>query len=95
MSRFAVFLSLAILLVSSLACSKGGVLTLERNPTNAVLTQSVTGAEFVSSSAQYENSLLNNYHVQQSVGDFLPAVEQTSPLGYKLYSTVQGEMLSP
>jgi hypothetical protein len=93
MSRFAMVLSLAMLMVSSLACSKGGILNIDRGPSSSILQQ-VGGAEFVSSSAQYENTLLNNYHVQQSVGDFLPTLEQTSANGYKLYSTVQGQMLS-
>jgi len=94
MSRYAMVLSLAALMVSSLACSKGGILNIDRTPSNVVTLQTVGGAEFVSSSAQYENTLLNNYHVQQSVGDFLPTLQQTSPSGYKLYSTVQGQMLS-
>jgi len=93
MSRYAMLLSLATLLVSSMACSKGGSLTLERSPASNIL-QSVGGAEFVSSSVQYEHSLLLNYSVQQSVGDFIPDVQTTTPSGYLFYSTVQGQMLS-
>jgi hypothetical protein len=93
MKRLSLALSL-LALVSSIACSKGGQLTLERGPGGFMLQQ-VSGAEFTNSSAQYSTTLLNGYKVQQSVGDWLPEVEQTSLMnGYKYYSTVQGQIVS-
>lgn len=87
--KLTLFAALAILLA---ACSKGGLLNLDRSPAGF---RQLSGAEFVSSSAAYDTTLLNGYHVQQSVGDMVPDLEQTSiSNGYHFYSTVQGVMLS-
>lgn len=85
-------LSLGALLLTSIACSKGGILTLERNPASFVL-QSATDASFVSSSTQFE-STTHNYKILQSVGDYLPEVEQTTTHNYKYFSGVQGQLVS-
>jgi|GEM_PF-4469783 len=87
-------LKLSLVAAASLliiGCSKGGILNLERSIASM---QQVTGAEFVSSSTAYDVTI-NGYKVQQSVGDWLPILEQNSTSsGYKYYSTVQGVMLS-
>lgn len=87
-------LKLTLIVAASLfviGCSKGGLLTLERSIASM---QQVSGAEFVSSSTAYEVTL-GGYKVQQSVGDWLPILEQNSTSsGYKFYSTVQGVMLT-
>lgn len=82
---------IAVMGLSVTACSKGGLLTLERSI--ASMSQ-VTGAEFVSGSSAYDVTI-DGYKVQQSVGDWLPTLVQTSTnSGYKYYSTIQGVMLS-
>jgi hypothetical protein len=88
---------LAMTLATALvACQKGGQLTL--NSTTPGITSPIlqmgTGAEFVSSSAPTLTSLFNGYQLQNSVGDSMNQVQQSSPGGYQLYSTVQGEIIS-
>lgn len=76
-------------------CSEGGQLNLINPNTGRNLTKSVPGSEFVSSSAQFEQSLTRQYKVQQSLGSFSSKMVQTStPSGYKLYYSVQGSVIS-
>lgn len=79
-----------------MGCSNGGNLTLEGPSGGGGFSLSkAQGAEFVSSSDQFDLSSPSGYKVQESVGDFIPNIVQTSsPGNYKLYSSVQGAMIS-
>lgn len=52
------------------------------------------GNEFVSGSAQYENTLLRNYKIISSAGSYNRELVTKTPRGYRIYSSVQGSMIS-
>lgn len=52
------------------------------------------GTEFVSGSGQFKNTPIRNYKSLSSVGSFQSQVIQTSPNGYKMFSSVQGVVAS-
>lgn len=58
------------------------------------LFDTITGAEFVSGSSQYEHTLLRNYKNISSVGSISKEIRSTTPRGYKAFSSVQGTLLS-
>ncbi len=57
------------------------------------LFQKTQGAEIVAGSNQYQNTL-NNYKVSASAGNVYDKVSGQTGNGYKVYITVQGQMLS-
>lgn len=100
-------LVLAALALMATGCSVDASLTntnLEIPP--VVILEKPGGAEFVSgATGSYQNSmgslpetasLANRYKVQASVGHYLGSPVQETPVRhYKVYSSVQGSMLSP
>jgi hypothetical protein len=53
-----------------------------------------TGAEFVSGSNQYDHTLLRNYKINSSAGSMTQEIQSDTPRGYKMYSSVQGALIS-
>jgi hypothetical protein len=76
------------------ACQQGGNLSLENGRTFDPNSLAAAGAEFVPSSNQHAISTVNGYKAQQSVGGTFSQVKQQSTGGYKLYSNVQGILIS-
>lgn len=93
MRRLVVAIAFSVFaVIATSACSQGGTLTLESGGSSSV--QDVAGQEFTNTSVQYATTT-NGYKIQDSVGDFLPQLEQTSTTNnYKFYSTVQGQLVS-
>jgi hypothetical protein len=88
-------IKLTLLVISSLslsACSIDsslfGVKLKDLNP-----FQKAQGAEVVSGSNQTQTTL-NNYKVSASAGSVYDKVSGQTNMGYKVYITVQGQMLS-
>ena len=73
-------------------CSIDSALFGVKVPDVAVLTKT-QGAEIVSGSTQYRLTS-NNYLVSDSAGSVYDKVTGTTSNGYKVYITVQGQMLS-
>lgn len=85
----------AVLALLASACSQGGQLTLNSSaPASGLNPSAGVGAEFVNASRPRAVSTNNGYVIQDSMGAMTPTLVQTSPGGYKLYSTVQGELTS-
>jgi len=79
-------------------CSANGEITVEdlngSVPNPIATSEKASGAEFVSGTDQYENSQLRNYKVVSSVGSYYGALGVKTARGYKVYSSVQGAMIS-
>jgi hypothetical protein len=63
------------------------------NPIKGITFQKTQGAEIVSGSTQYRLTG-NNYLVSASAGSVYDKINGTTSNGYKVYITVQGQMLS-
>jgi hypothetical protein len=88
-------LGLSCLIVLSLAntgCSLDSAL-FGVNPVPSLVYQKTQGAEIVSGSTQYRLTA-NNYLVSASAGSVYDKINGTTSNGYKVYLTVQGQMLS-
>ncbi len=87
-------LGLSFLIVLSLVntgCSLDSALFGVNSPITGL--SKTQGAEIVSGSTQY-NLTSNNYLVSASAGSVYDKVKGTTSNGYKVYITVQGQMLS-
>jgi hypothetical protein len=73
-------------------CSIDSSLFGVKQPEPVIMAKSQS-AEIVSGSTQYRLTA-NNYHVSASAGNTYDKVTGTTANGYKVYITVQGEMLS-
>ena len=63
------------------------------NPLKGISLQKTQGAEIVSGSTQYRLTN-NNYLVSASAGSVYDKINGTTLNGYKVYISVQGQMLS-
>jgi hypothetical protein len=93
--RMLKILGLSCLIVLSLAntgCSLDSAL-FGVNPVPSLVYQKTQGAEIVSGSTQYRLTA-NNYLVSASAGSVYDKINGTTSNGYKVYLTVQGQMLS-
>ncbi len=63
------------------------------NPLPRLGLQKTQGAEIVAGSAQYRFTQ-NNYRVSASAGSVYDRLNGTTANGYKVYLTVQGQMVS-
>ena len=52
------------------------------------------GAEFVSGSNQFDHTLVRNYKINSSAGSITKEIKSETPRGYKMYSSVQGALIS-
>ena len=50
--------------------------------------------DFVSGSDQYQTTLLNRYRILSSSGSYHRELVNKTPKGYKVYSSVQGALIS-
>jgi hypothetical protein len=92
-NRASVTVWLFAVLVASTGCGK---VSLDLNnvlPSQPSVIRMSGAAEFVSGSQQGEKTI-NNYTVDVSAGAVFSKLESTTPNGYKVYSTVQGAMIS-
>ena len=62
------------------------------SPINKVNT--VQASEFVSGSDKYQTTLINRYKILSSAGSFNRELVNKTPKGYKIYSSVQGALIS-
>jgi len=51
-------------------------------------------SEFVSGSDQYQTTLVNRYKILSSSGSFNRELVNKTPKGYRIYSSVQGALIS-
>jgi hypothetical protein len=85
----------AIFIFSSLACGKID-LTVKNDgdsisPILAPFLKT-EGAEFVSSSLKNQTTLNNNYKISTSMGTITDKIEMQTPNGFKVYTSVEGQI---
>lgn len=85
-------LGFMILAIGLTGCSIDSSLFGVKLP-EVVAQEKPSGAEIVSGSTQYQLTS-NNYQVRASAGSVYDQVRGTTSNGYKVFVTVQGQMLS-
>ena len=84
---------LIALSLSSLGCSLDSALFGVDEIVN-VISGGTQGAEIVSGSTQFVTTTGTGYHVNATVGGVFDKVsEETTPNGYKVYISVQGQII--
>lgn len=94
----------ALMAVALTGCSmQASIFSTENSPLKIVIQEKPGGAEFVSgatgattgAAGAYVTTVPSGYKVQAAVGHFLPEpVLTTTVRGYKVYSSIQGSMIS-
>ena len=79
-------------LAAATACGKVSLDMSSTDPEKLPVRLS-KGAEFVAAAQRGEKSI-GGYSVDTSVGSVYSKLEATTPSGYKVYSTVQGHIIS-
>lgn len=67
---------------------------LPQVPVSPIVLKTSGASEFVPASRQYTPTLQRGYYTSSSVAGLQSEVVQTSARGYKIYSSVQGVVLS-
>lgn len=84
-----------ILAMGLSACTlEASITDLNHSIFSSANSNEANGAEFVSGSNQYEHTLLRNYKINSSAGSRTKEIQSSTPRGYKMFSTVQGELIS-
>jgi hypothetical protein len=90
--QFKIFIFLVMAIAIS-ACSIEASISNITDFSSTTLDK-MNGAEFVSGSNQYDQTLLRNYKVNSSAGSITKEIRSETPRGYKMYSSVQGALIS-
>lgn len=61
---------------------------------NVVMKNKIRGGEFVAGSGEYEFTQLRRYKIKSAAGMYYSKVVQKTPRGYKIYNSLQGNLLN-
>lgn len=101
MKKMIVFAKLLLVIASSFlltSCFMSASIT-DLNPqpsdnTNVVMKNKIRGGEFVAGSGEYEFTQLRRYKIKSAAGMYYSKVVQKTPRGYKIYNSLQGNLLT-
>jgi hypothetical protein len=76
------------------ACSMSGSITSLDPTATSTRLDKASGGDFISGSGKTQLSLVRRYGIQASSGSWNGSIQNTTPRGYKVYSSIEGTMIS-